>query len=516
MTAAIYARYSSDMQNDRSIEDQIDLCRKFAAAQGWAITQTYDDRAQSGTTFEARLGLQRLIRDAKAKLFTIVLVEDNNRISRQPSDIFKIRDTLKFHGVMIMQVHGGELTAMGAAISALVSSMQLEDLAHKVRRGQAGNIKAGKHAGGRAYGYARVKGEAGMLQIIESEAQIIRQIYTDYLSGLSPRTIATKLNAALVPAPRGSSWNASTINGSTVRGQGILNNELYVGRLVWNKVAYVKNPETRKRVPRLNDKAARQSEAVPHLAIIDDQTFSAVQATRGKYAGRKVSRQPKMLLSGLMKCHLCNGSLVVKDHKPVTRVECATHRESKSCANNKTYVMPRIEKALIEGLRVHLEDPEILATYVKVYNEERRKLSSDRAKNRGNLESRLRKATAELDRIVLHLSKDIVRVESVAPRIKELETEQDHLRAELLGAAAADVITLHPAAIVRYREQLNNLAAAATDIDVMKAFRDLVHSVKVWPDYTIEVAGKLEALTGTKSFPHGLNLGGSAGGERGS
>ncbi len=67
MTAVIYARYSSDLQNDRSIEDQLDLCQSFAAAQGWPIVQTYEDRAMSGTTFQARLGLQRLIRDAKAQ-----------------------------------------------------------------------------------------------------------------------------------------------------------------------------------------------------------------------------------------------------------------------------------------------------------------------------------------------------------------------------------------------------------------------------------------------------------------
>lgn len=512
MTAAIYARYSSDMQNDRSIEDQIDLCRKFAAGQGWGITGTYDDRAQSGTTYEARLGLQRLLRDAKLGLFKIVLVEDNNRISRQPSDIFKIRDTLKFHGVMIMQVHGGELTAMGAAISALVSSMQLEDLAHKVRRGQSGNIKAGKHAGGRAYGYARVKGEPGMLQIVTHEAEVIRQIFTDYLGGQSPRTIASHLNATGVPAPRGAKWNASTINGSSVRGQGLLNNEIYVGRLVWNKVAYVKNPETRKRVPRLNDVALRETMDVPDLAIIDAASFAAVQALRGRRSGSKVSRKPKSLLSGLLKCHACQGSLVVKDHKPVTRVQCSSFHESKSCSNNKTYLVPRIEKSVLDGLKAWLDDPELMAHYVKVYNEERRKLSAERSNNRGNLEARLAKATAELNRIVLHLSKDIVRVESVAARIKELEAEQDTLRAQLAIAEKPDVITLHPTAITRYREQLANLSAAITDEDSMKAFRDMIHKITVWPDYKIEVQGKLEALTGTPT----QNLGGFSGGERGS
>ncbi len=510
MTAAIYARYSSDLQNDRSIEDQLNLCKAFAATQGWPITQNYDDRAQSGTQFSARLGLQRLLRDAKLGLFKIVIVENNTRLSRQPSDIHMIRDTLKFHGVMIMQVHGGELTAMGASISALVSSMQMEQLAQQVRRGQAGNIKQGKHSGGKSYGYAGVKGETGLRVIVEAEAHIIRAIFTSYIKGKSPRVIAADLNARAVPSPRGGTWNASTISGSSARGHGILNNPLYAGQLVWNRVSYVKNPETRARVPRLNDVALRQSHAMPQLAIVAPELFASVQSLRGKNNGRKISRQPKSLLSGLLKCPTCGGSLVLKERKPVARVECSTHRESKSCANNKTYVLARIEKAVLEGLRGWLNDPELMAHYVKVYNDERRKLSADKSKARNDLQNKYTKATAELDRIVILLSQGTLRVDSVASRIKQLESTQDQCREELGRAALPDIITLHPTAITRYREQLANLSAATTDQEVMMSFRDLVHHIKVWPDYTIDVAGKLQALTGTPQF------GGSVGGERGS
>jgi DNA invertase Pin-like site-specific DNA recombinase len=523
--AAIYARYSSDLQNDRSIEDQVALCRKFAATQGWPVSHTYDDRAQSGTTFNARLGLMRLLRDAREKKFKILIVEHSDRLSRHPGDIHHIRDTLTFAGCTIIQVSGGELTMMGAAVSGLVSSLMLQGLGDKVRRGHAGIVSRGRHAGGRAYGYRAVKGEPGQLEIVEEEAGIIRGIYADFLAGQSPRSIAGHLNARSIAAPRGARWNASTLNGSAARGSGILGNELYAGTITYNKVAMVKNPETRKRVSRVNAPELWQRSAAPALAIVSPELFAAVQARRGHRPHRSHARKPRTLLSGLLRCSACKGALVIKDRsKGMVRVHCSTARESGSCANGRAYTLARIERAVLQGLREHLEDPEMLAAYVKAYNEERSILSADRVKNRGQIERRLANATAELERIVLHLSKDIVKVETVAARIKDLEAEKIDLATKLANSAPPDVVTLHPGAVARYREQLESLSEGLENLgygdcsDLSAAFRNLVASVTVAPDYSLEIAGRLEAVTGCEAFPHGLKVGvfsGFGGSERG-
>jgi site-specific DNA recombinase len=65
---------------------------------------------------------------------------------------------------------------------------------------------------------------------------------------MSPKFLAKRLNAERCPSPEGSPWNPSTIHGNASRGTGILNNELYIGRLVWNRLRYVKDPDTGKRV----------------------------------------------------------------------------------------------------------------------------------------------------------------------------------------------------------------------------------------------------------------------------
>jgi hypothetical protein len=82
------------------------------------------------------------------------------------------------------------------------------------------------------YGYTPRKGEAGGLDINPETAGVVKRIYEEYVSGASPRAIAAGLNADNIPAPRGGKWNASTINGNTARGQGLLLNEKFVGRVV--------------------------------------------------------------------------------------------------------------------------------------------------------------------------------------------------------------------------------------------------------------------------------------------
>jgi hypothetical protein len=73
--------------------------------------------------------------------------------------------------------------------------------------------------------------------------------------------------AEITPFERGQRWNASTLDRSDQRGTGISRNELYAGRIVWNKVRMIKDPDTGKRVSRPNPPDAWQSVEVPDLAI---------------------------------------------------------------------------------------------------------------------------------------------------------------------------------------------------------------------------------------------------------
>jgi hypothetical protein len=107
---------------------------------------------------------------------------------------------------------------------------------------------------------------------------VIRQIFRWFTLGRSPRRIAFDLNHAGIFAPGGNGWGASTINGNGARGTGILNNELYIGRLVWNRLRYLKDPITGKRVSRLNPQSEWIIREVPELRILDQDLWESVKS----------------------------------------------------------------------------------------------------------------------------------------------------------------------------------------------------------------------------------------------
>jgi site-specific DNA recombinase len=127
-----------------------------------------------------------------------------------------------------------------------MAALFIKDLAQKTHRGLEGRVRQGRSAGGISYGY-RVRRQlmadgslsSGEREIDPAEAAVIRQIYRDYARGLSARRTAIDLNKEGIPAPRSGkgagTWSHSTISGNSKRGTGILNNELYIGRLVWNR-----------------------------------------------------------------------------------------------------------------------------------------------------------------------------------------------------------------------------------------------------------------------------------------
>jgi site-specific DNA recombinase len=72
----------------------------------------------------------------------------------------------------------------------------------------------------------------GDRSINAKEAEVVRRIFRDYVAGKSPKRIATELNKEGFHAPGGGEWGFSTLNGNAKRGNGILNNEMYIGRMI--------------------------------------------------------------------------------------------------------------------------------------------------------------------------------------------------------------------------------------------------------------------------------------------
>lgn len=508
--AAIYARFSSDLQRDRSIEDQIALCRDYADRQGFDVTEIYADRAKSGASLHGREGMQRMLADGRERLFDIVIAETMSRIGRDEGDRANIRKVLTFAGVRIMTPADGEVTRLTDGIKALIDSQYLEDLKVMIRRGMAGVTRDGRHAGGQAYGYRAVQGKPGELLIHEEEAAIARRIFADFVEkDLSTRAIAVALNQEGVPSPRGSEWTASTLVGNKKRGTGILMNTLYKGQIVWNRTRMVKDPETGKRVSRPNPEKEWQFADAPHLAIMPAELFDRAQQ-KLKDQGlttKPGGRQPiKHLLSGLLKCGCCGGSLTVKDrdHGRV-RIQCSNRVSKGTCDNRRIFYLDIIEQTVLAGIKQRLVDPRLLKIIIDTYNQERRELAADSVNRRARIEAKLAAVERNLERIVGLLVKGIISEDEGAAQLPKLRHEKTDLAAELSSLdEPVNVIELHPQTVRRYLDQVEQLEAALNEkvdgqtAEALTIARELIARVTVTPlpDKKMEVKteGELQRL----------------------
>jgi site-specific DNA recombinase len=407
MKVAIYARYSSDNQRDASIADQMRVCRAFAERQGWTIAQEYSDHAVSGATL-LRSGFQALMRDALNRRFDVVLAESLDRFSRDQEDTAGLFKRLTFAGVNIVTLAEGDITHLHIGFKGTMNALFLKDLAEKTHRGLRGRIEDGKSAGGLCYGYRVVKAlnggtiTTGEREIEPAEAAIVERMFRDFVTGVSPKQIAKNLNREGVPGPFDGPWSPSTIYGNAKRGTGILNNELYVGRLVWNRLRYVKNPDTGKRVSRLNPESEWMRKEIPQLRIVSDDLWAGAKQRQehGRRAIRNAgnaggARRPQYLFSGLTKCGVCGAGFIMTGKH---RLGCFGARDQGRCDNHLTIRRDEVEARVLKALQEKLLNQELFAEFCDEFTREMNRLRMER---RASLSS----AKREVERIGTRIKK---------------------------------------------------------------------------------------------------------------
>ena len=208
----------------------------------------------------------------------------------------------------------------------------------------------------------------GERKINREQAAVVIHIFREYLAGMSPRAIAKQLNKEGIAGPSGKTWGPSTIYGNRQRGTGILNNELYIGQLVWNRLRYIKNPDTGKRVSRLNPEDEWIRKDVPEMRIIDQEIWDKVKEKQGEIRKQHSEfwgkQRPKNLFSYLLKCDCCGGgySKISKD-----LYGCFTARNKGTCDNMLTIRQDELEGSVLNALKNHLMDEDLCKVFCDDY-----------------------------------------------------------------------------------------------------------------------------------------------------
>ena len=483
---ALYARFSSALQNPRSIEDQLHLCREHVRKQGGTVVVEYADPASSGASLHQRPGLANLLRDAATGAFDTICVEALDRLSRDAADMADIFRRLKYRNVHLITLKEGTIEAMHIGFKGVMNQTHLDTLAHKTRRGQIGRVREGRAGGGISYGYVTANrigadGQAmrGLRKIHPEHADIIRRIFQLYADGLSPRRIAALLNAEGIPGPSGGAWTAAGINGDRRKGTGTLNNELYRGRLVFNRRHDKRNPETGKRVAHFNPPSAWVVEDVPALRIIDEELWEVVAIRRRAGQDRRrdpASRRVPLPLSHLTECAECGGHMAIVNKG---RYGCINRRERGTCEMNRRIAADVLEQrtaaAIVDWVASEQDWPGLLARAAEARLAARAALADARAETERqivNIVSAIEEGAAarSLNQRLLELENIAARLQlehrSLArPTSKSPETLSAELR-DRLGGLEAAIARPRPRARVARHEAVMALAGLVERIVV--------------------------------------------------
>lgn len=204
--AVIYARYSSQGQNEQSIEGQVRICTAYAESKGFTVVKTYMDKARTGTN-DNRPDFQKMISDADKGAFQHIIVYKFDRFARNRIDSIMYKAQLKKqYGIRVVSAtepvsddEGGEIYEMFLEWN---DEKYSERLSKRVRDGLDTSVKNGTYCGGYLiYGYKLIdtdkKGNKGTIHkvaIDEEQAEIVRFIFTEYANGTDKKEIADELN----------------------------------------------------------------------------------------------------------------------------------------------------------------------------------------------------------------------------------------------------------------------------------------------------------------------------------
>ena len=330
------------------------------------------------------------------------------------------------------------------------------------------------------YSLANVKGLKYIipLEIDQAAAAIVREILEHYAEGLSPQRIAADLNARRVRSPRGGTWAVSAIYGNPKKGSGILNNDLYIGRYVWNRSQWLKDPDTgrRQRVDRPPEEW--QISDRPELAIVPLELWNRVRQRMDKpaHAGRRGRGQPpRTLFGGLMRCGICAGAVIAVS---AGSYGCAARKDRGAtvCAGIRVQ-RKALDTRLLAHVRQEVASPEALAAMQadvgKILAEQRR----DRAQAAGRSQARRQ----ELDHEIRNLVDAVAAFgpsEAIKGRLRAAESARAALQTAQAPEAQGGAI---PALLAAYRRMLADLRHSL-ERDTPKArelLRDLLGEIKL-------------------------------------
>ncbi len=281
LRVAAYCRVSTGSDEQLvSLKTQINHYESYIKANpDWEFAGLYYDEGITGTKKEKRAELLRMIADCENKKIDFIVTKSISRFARNTTDCLELVRKLIDLGIFIYfekeNINTGSMEnelmlsiLSGLAESESVSIAENNKWSVK-RRFQNGTFKISCPP----YGYDVVDGK---LVVNEAEADIVRFIFAEILSGKGSGKIADELNSRMVPARKGGHWSETTIRGMVV-------NERYTGDAIFQKTY------TDEHFNRHTNKSESEKYLFKdhHRAIISHEDFESSQMTVEQHGQEK-------------------------------------------------------------------------------------------------------------------------------------------------------------------------------------------------------------------------------------
>ena len=368
-TAAIYCRLSEEDRNKKfetddsnSIQNQKAMLREYAALQGWGIYDIYSDDDFTGSD-RNRPEFVRLLDDAKAHRFDIVLCKSQSRFTRELELVERyINGLFPIWGIRFVSlVDNADTTNKGnkksRQINGLVNEWYLEDMSENIRSVLTSRRRNGFHIGAFAlYGYQKDPNQKGHRIIDEEAAAVVREVFTLFSQGYGKTAIARMLNDRGIPNPteykrlhglhyqqpkrkNSTLWKYSAISH-------MLTNEIYIGNMVQGKYGSI-SYKTKKNKPRPKEQWYRVEGT--HEPIIDRELWDRVQTLIASRA-KPFDMGTIGLFARKVRCANCGYTMRSSKNRGKHYLQCSSRYAARTACAGAFISVEKLEKMVIQEL----------------------------------------------------------------------------------------------------------------------------------------------------------------------
>ena len=262
--ALLYSRVSTDAQerDGTSLDTQQRACLEHAKVKGWRVVECIRDTA-SGSNLD-RPGIIRLRQLLRQGDIDLVVAYAVDRLSRNQNHIGVLFDEVEQAGARLEFVtENFEDTAIGRfilAARAFIGEVEREKIAERTMRGKAERARSGRIPQGTGkgfYGYRHHRDE-GKREVVSHQADVVRRIFNEFLSGTPIVQITNSLNREGIPTFTGGKWYSVSVHR-------MLRTETYTGRTIYRRTtaSQVRDPRTGKKHTRVKNRDPEEWIEIP-------------------------------------------------------------------------------------------------------------------------------------------------------------------------------------------------------------------------------------------------------------